>query len=355
MTVERIVTTGEFARIRGEYEKAYASDPWRSVFVSWSWMSAYFRAMRRRWTLLVARDEGVACGFCLLIEGGLRIGPARIYRELALGAYPTADYTSIVVDPRREDVVLRAFGEAIGAMEWDVLRASNVRDPRVARLIAIAGVGCEVAELQQNPAHFVALPASWPEYVQRLNGGRRYVARRYRTWREARLTEATDENVDSYIETLLELHQRRWNTNIATARRTYGRLFREAYGTGCCRIAVLWSADERPLAAQAAFTDAERRSWGVYMLAYDNERPKGSPGIGMLAKGLELAIEQGYSEYDFLRGEEPYKSRFGTELRMLENFVAARRTNRRRVAAAAYSCALGIKAALRRILFGRTL
>jgi CelD/BcsL family acetyltransferase involved in cellulose biosynthesis len=354
VTVEQVTTLKEFECLRGAYEDAYRGDPYRNVFVSWAWLRAFFAALRRPWMVLSVREGARYAGFCVLVESGLRLGPLPLYRELAIGAYPTADYASLIVSGDEEHV-LSALAAEISRLSWDVFRACNVHDSRVARMVAMMRDGHDVVEEPRNAAHVVPLPASWSEYMVRLNGEKQYVARRHKLWRDAELLEANDANVELYIDTLLRLHNRRWNSNLNSAKRTYGRLFREAYDRGCCRIAVLWDGDRRPLAAQAAFVDNERRSWGVYMLAYDRERQKGSPGIGMLAKALERAIVEGYGEYDFLRGDESYKARFGTELRMLENFLVKRRSLRRRLAEWLWARALAAKAFLRRVIFGRTL
>lgn len=354
MIVERIETIADFERIRVEYEAMYARDPHRNVFVSWPWLHAFFTAMRRRWTLLAARDGSRYTGFCILVETGIGTGRASLYRELAIGAYPTADYTSLLLGDEDERVIA-ALARAIDALAWDRLRANNVNDPRIARLVAYLRRRNDVTEEPRNSCRFVALPKSWGEYVVKLNGNKQYVARRYKRWRNASLVEADNASIDQYIDLLLRMHHRRWNSNLRKARETYGRLFRTAYDRGCCRIAVLWTADRRPVAAQAAFTDTERRTWGVYMLAYDRTTPKGSPGIGMLAKALDSAIRQGFSEYDFLRGDESYKDRFGTDVRLLENYVVSRRSARAQAALAIWNGAQGTKSVLRRLLFGRTL
>ncbi len=355
MTVERIATLEEFERIRGPYEGLYRKDPSRGVFVSWEWLRSYFAAMRGRWTVLAVARDARYVGFCVLVESGLAVGPLRLYRELALGAYPTADYGALIAEEGED--ILEEIARAIDAMPWDLFRACNVHDPRVGRVVAhLRSLGNGISEEPRNCCRFVPLPASWEEYAARnRSGDKRYVNRRRNLWRGASLVEADATTVDEYIETLLRMHHRRWRSNLHKARRTYGKLFREAYERGCCRIAVLWSADRRPLAAQAAFVDAERRSWGVYMLPYDRLAGKGSPGIGMLAKGLERAIDQGFAEYDFLRGDEPYTARFGTQVRLLENYVARRTSARSAAKERAWGAALHVKSILRRVLFGRTL
>jgi CelD/BcsL family acetyltransferase involved in cellulose biosynthesis len=342
--VDRIRTLDAFDRLRESYEAVYERDPYRTVFASWAWLRAYFVAMRRSWLLLAARRGREYVGYCLLVEHGIRVGPLRFYRELAVGAYPTADYSGLAIAEGEEDAI-DAFAGEIARMRWDTLRASNIRDPRVSRLMARLQPRNTFVEEPQNVCRFLELPA----------GCTRYARRRRNAWNDARFVEADDDSIDAYIETLLRFHHARWNSNARKARRTYGRLFREAYRRGCCRVGVLWSAEKKPLAAQAAFVDPERRSWGVYMLAHDRSVRRGSPGIAMLAYGLEHAAAQGFREYDFLRGDEPYKASFGARVRTLQNFVVRRAHAKSRAAERAWYSALDAKSHLRRMLFGRTL
>ncbi len=357
MTVECIERIEAFEGVRDAFESVYERDPYRTVFVSWPWLRGYFASMGRRWSVLALRDGERYIAFCPLVVSGGEIGAIRISRELALGAYPTADYSGLLIGAE-EDAALEAFARSIDAMAWDTFRANNLRDPRVARLVSLLGCGNDVTQEPPNACRFVSLPSTWSEYVAQHRNGKpalRYVLRRREAWHHASFVEADDATIDRDIEALLQLHHLRWRSNLRKARRTYGRLFREAYARGCCRVAVLWSGEKQPLAAQAAFVDSERRAWGVYMLAYDRSAPQHSPGIGMLALGLEHAIDQGFGEYDFLRGEEPYKAQFGARSRWLENFVVRRRSLRSRVANRLWALALRTKAFLRRVLLGKTL
>ncbi len=353
MIVDRIETLEAFDRIRDAYEDVYARDPHRNVFLSWAWLRAFMLAMRLPWTMLCVRRGTSYVAFCLVVERGMRIGPARLYRELALGAYPTADYCGVLVGDE-EEAAICALATAIDDLRWNLFRAADVRDPRVKRLITLLGKGNAISTPAPTPASFVPLPGTWHEYVERGRSSRqslRYVLRRYRQWQDAGFVESDDRTIDRDIETLLELNHRRWKTNLRKARKTYGRLFREAYANGCCTVAVMRAGD-RPIAAQAAFVDAEQRSWGVYMLACDRNAPRNSPGIGMLAKALERAIERRFGEYDFLRGSEAFKSQFGAQVRWLDNYVVRRRTFWSGVGEFLYTFALQAKSRVRALVVG---
>ncbi len=353
MTVESIGSLSGFERIRSEYERVYASDPQRTVFVSWSWLRSFVVAMRRPWTLLAVRDGDEYIAFLFFVTHSVRLGPLCLYREVGLGAYPTADYTGLVV-AGDESAAIEALGEALKRIRWDVIRARSIRDPRIARLVAVVGNGNVVRREESTACHVVALPESWNEFVEThpRKKSLRYALRRMNAWSAARFTIASDETIERDVDVLLALHHQRWKSNLRKARRTYGRLFKEAYRRGCCRLGVLWSEQGKPLAAQAAFVDPERTSWGIYMLAYDRASSRRSPGIGMLMRGIEHAISQRFAEYDFLRGDEAYKARFGSQIRWLENFTISRPSRRARATERAWSATMQAKRTVRNILVG---
>jgi CelD/BcsL family acetyltransferase involved in cellulose biosynthesis len=51
--------------------------------------------------------------------------------------------------------------------------------------------------------------------------------------------------------------------------------------------------------------------WGVYNSAFDHARREPAPGMVLMGETIRLAAEEGCHTFDFLRGAEPYKYRFG--------------------------------------------
>jgi len=54
-----------------------------------------------------------------------------------------------------------------------------------------------------------------------------------------------------------------------------------------------------------------RGTWYVYNSAYDHRRRELGPGMVLMGETIRLAAEEGCSTVDLLRGDEPYKYRFG--------------------------------------------
>src|SRR5437867_4366701 len=59
------------------------------------------------------------------------------------------------------------------------------------------------------------------------------------------------------------------------------------------------------------FSFAARGMWDVYNSAFDQSMRELAPGMVLMADTIRLACEEGCNSFDLLRGDEPYKYRFG--------------------------------------------
>ena len=62
----------------------------------------------------------------------------------------------------------------------------------------------------------------------------------------------------------------------------------------------------------------------AYLTSYDNEFERGSPGMLLIINYVRWAFDNGLTEVDFLRGDEPFKVRLANIEVVLNNYVAAR-------------------------------
>jgi CelD/BcsL family acetyltransferase involved in cellulose biosynthesis len=359
MTIDVISDAKGFEKVRSAYEEIYARDPYRNVFVSWPWLAAYFTVARSQWMVLAARDEASEryLAFMPLELYETRISRFSVDRELHLAANPTGDYNGLVALPDANGAI-ESFSTYIDGLQWDNFRANNVRDPRLELVVNGLSVNNCAVRHEDNPCWFVPFTESWDAFMRALSGKRGQHVRQaisgLERLGELRLECASAENIDEAIETVLVLNNQRWRTNLPKARRTYGRLFRAAFDHGCCRVHVLRS-EKTALAAQAAFVDPERRSWGAYMTGFNHEFARYSPGMVARALIIRDAMAEGFVEYDFLRGNEPYKRRFASENRWLRNWTVHRPGVRNQVVNAGRAGYHFAKAHARRILLGKTL
>ncbi len=86
-----------------------------------------------------------------------------------------------------------------------------------------------------------------------------------------------------------------------------------------------WRVDElliekRTVAALFGFSDGA--TYYLYNSAYDRELAEASPGIVLLTDTIERLAAEGFTRFDFLKGDEEYKTRLGASFRQLYRIEA---------------------------------
>lgn len=87
------------------------------------------------------------------------------------------------------------------------------------------------------------------------------------------------------------------------------------------RLHVL-SVGDRPAAATVSLVDGDR--WGLYNSAFDPVLSSFAPGMVLVTELIREAAEQDLATFDLLRGDEPYKYRFGATDRVIERVNVTR-------------------------------
>jgi CelD/BcsL family acetyltransferase involved in cellulose biosynthesis len=235
-----------------------------------------------------------------------------------VGGVDVADYLDLVAVAGHEEAAWKALLGAVPSDGWGLdLRPVPAGSPTVALLpglAAAAGLGCRVERDERCPV--IELPDTWDAYLATLSGKDRHELRRKVRRAEgagARVEVArTPGGVAAGMDSFLALHRK---SKVGKARFMDLRMegfFREVgaalAGAGWAALWVLW-IDERP--AASLFCLEYGGTVGLYNSGFDPEARALSPGVVLIARTIEDAIQRGFRRYDFLRGDEPYKYGFG--------------------------------------------
>lgn len=170
-------------------------------------------------------------------------------------------------------------------------------------------------KLQHSP--YIPLPADWETYLMGLDKKQRHEIRRkmrrssegqeqvevYIT-REAGMLE---DDMEDFLE-LMEQDEAKAEFLSPMMREQMKATMRCAFEENCMQLAFLLIGGKKA-AAYLSF-DFLDRVW-VYNSGLDWSYSAYSPGWVLLAYLLQMAIENGKQEFDFMRGDEGYKYKFG--------------------------------------------
>lgn len=240
---------------------------------------------------------------------------------LNVGAIEVSDYLDLVVRP--DDLPafaneLLAYLEQAHIPGWDSFVMYNLlsTSPAPAALQAAArSRGWTAAEEQLQHSPFIPLPGNWETYLAGIDKKQRHEIRR----KMRRLESAdgstrwyiADQNIEEEINAFMALMEQDPEKSAfltPTMREHMLLTARCAFEFGCINLAFL-EINGKKAAGYLSF-DYLNRLW-VYNSGLDRSFIEYSPGWVLLGYLLQWANENGRSEFDFMRGDEDYKYKFG--------------------------------------------
>jgi CelD/BcsL family acetyltransferase involved in cellulose biosynthesis len=329
MTVRLISTQEDLFALEADWNALAGNMPLRS----WDWLAAWWKHYERG----ESSDEragdrqlyvlGVYHGATRKLIG---IAPWYLDRSLVKGnmlrwlgsGEVCTDHLSIVCRKEHSGEVAIAIAEALTTMfdDWDQidLRAVDADDEAVLALLRqLEARECVVSRHAADSCWVLDLPPTWDDYLAAVSKSHRKQLRQL----ERRVLEServrwhraqSDDELAEAWRVLVDVHQRRRHAlgepGCFASQPFYdfhaemvGRFFRR----GELRMSWL-ELDGVPAAAE--YHVAGGSTMYAYQGGVDPDRLEEEPGRLSTILCLKAAIDEGHSQFDFLRGDEPYKA-----------------------------------------------
>lgn len=305
-----------------------------SPFRSWEWLSSWWETYGSDVEImapLVHSDDGelVAIAPWYIDISRTR---GRVIKTFGDGK-ACSDYTGILVDPSHADEAIATIGEwlqqsgtgRLGAtFNWDALEFDGVAESEATtvRLLEHVCPNSRFEKASSMHTWTVSLPGSWDEYLAARSKRRRNVLRRMarqfiESGRATVKFASSKDEVDEFFVSLVSLHTQR----------------RKELGCGGCfsfdrfdeflRLAANRLFDSDKLWLSQVWIDGEvaanslgiRESDAVYLYqcGFASKFESLKPGWIQNILNLQQAVELEIRRFDFLRGDEAYKSQLGGE------------------------------------------
>ncbi len=273
-------------------------------------------------------------------EDGAQIGAVafeRIGGTLRfLGGTEVTDYMGPVGRPdRREDVATALWAALVGREDWTDadLRGLPEDRPWLEALAAGAteqGLVVEVTDDQNGVAPFLALPGSWDAYLESLPAKLRHEIKRKANKLEAeagpvRTVTATQDTLAELLDRFVELHRMSEGPKgvfMQPGMEIFFRRLGESFGPS--EIFRLTFIEVGGQLAAGTIGFAFGGTFSLYNSAFDRTWGNLAPGMVLVGEDIRLAIEQGCGAFDLLKGDYPYKYRFGAVPRAIKRLVVTR-------------------------------
>ncbi len=271
-------------------------------------------------------------------EDGALLGIAPLFRVegqlYLIGSHEIADYLDFIARPQDLDDFVRAVLGAIKADEnsaqltlYNLLDESKTIESVKA---AVQAAGLTVSEETLQPCPYIALPESFDAYLESLDSKQAHELRR-KMRKAARnvlpvstelVSEASelDQALDDFFG-LMTQEEDKLKFLTPAMRAQMEAIARAAFAGGWLQLVFLKVGRQR--AAAYMNFDYDNRIWG-YNAGFSNAHAQLSPGWLMMAEMMQRSIEDKKTVFDFMRGDEEYKYRFGAVNRYVKKLTIGR-------------------------------
>jgi CelD/BcsL family acetyltransferase involved in cellulose biosynthesis len=288
---------------------------------------------QRTWWRCLGNDNLVIMVF--RNEDGQLVGLAPLYgstnqagqRELSfVGCVDISDYLDLLVDRNHVEAVHQALLDCLGRDDgpaWDKLYLCSLTQHSVTHTKlaeAARARGWQATVQQQDVCPVIVLPSSWDDYLADLDKKQRHEIRRKirKIEREAETRWYVIDSLEGLAEAMdvfIRLHQQStrdkedfWSDDLI---QFFNAVSAEIAQAGWLK---LYFIEVNGVEAAAMLCFDYNNEFLLYNSGYDPEQFANlSPGNVLTSYTIQEAIRLGRSRYDFLRGDEVYKFRFGAQ------------------------------------------
>ncbi len=356
MHVDVIDSPEALAALKSNWDAVYDADPEAQFFLSWTWIANWLQEINFQWLVLAAKASPDASAYgaffplVLRTERGKECG---FYNEIRTGGGWFAPYDGLICIPDIEDQAIPAFSNHILGLNWASLKLENIfaTSKRLSLLLKpFAQPGLVTAKLERPDDGdgidrdiylYVKLPGQWDAFLERnLSSNSRKKAKRIMRMLEGsaelRITHADANSFERDLDTLLGFWQAQWGAKTASqygervavgTLSHYRNMLTSCFGAGSLYLPVLWQG-ETPIGAMGTLIDAKKRSLISLIGGRDLTATSLQPGFILDLHSIRWAIQNGFSTYDLLMGNFPYKYSLGPEERRIEPLCVRTKSGR---------------------------
>jgi CelD/BcsL family acetyltransferase involved in cellulose biosynthesis len=311
------------------------------IYLTHEWLSTWWKHFGegKQLNVLLIEKEGQPMSIVPLMRTEYRIGLIKIRALETLGSL-NCNHIGLTLSGSSEEAVSVfltyleeefAKGELALRLTWvpDDCAFLNLLRSR----ISLPASNLIMQDKVKTLAPYITLPSTWDEYSRWLSPNRRHVLRRkLRSLEKAHRVEfrdCTGDNLESMLSRFIDLHERRWQSaNVKGVfydpkmEGFYRDIATQFVKKGWLHFSCLF-VDNEVTSAEYGFI--YNHKFYCVITARDIKYYDYNVGHLHLMRLIKYAIEKGLREFDFLRGDEPYKFHWTESARKYMNVIIVKK------------------------------
>jgi len=253
-----------------------------------------------------------------------------------LGGTEVTDYMGPVALPEAREAMAKELWTGLLARDdWADADLRGLAEDRewlgsLQSAAAAAGLAVEETEDQNGVAPFLPLAPTWDAYLEGLPSKLRHeIKRKARKLQDEagpyRIIGATTETLIPFLDRFVELHRLSEGPKgvfMQPGMEIFFRRLGEAFlPSGVFQLTFI---EVGGVKAAGTIGFAFGGTFYLYNSVFDRELQHLAPGMVLVGEDVRLAIEAGCAAFDLLKGDYPYKYRFGAHPRAVRRLIVTR-------------------------------
>lgn len=319
MKISAISTFEGLSKLESSWKRMFRESGSANIFLSWEWSSLWLKHFCRDHGLLILRiednEEVVGIAPLMVRRGGI----SSSYKPIVsfIGG-DLADYSDFLILRDNREVVRTILDFLVkninwGIMVFDRISQSSPNLPHIKESLSELGYPSQVNVRSVSPC--IRIENDWDNYYKKISKGLRQDIRTAHN--KLKLVgeieyEGYDENASkTLLNAFFEMHKKRQADKVGKSifeqgknRIFFNELASVFNGLGWMDLSAL-KIDGRIISAVFAFK--YREVFFYWIPVFDPEFLKYSPAKVHVQMLLKKCFDQGFEEFDLMRGDESYK------------------------------------------------
>jgi len=322
----------QFINLEGEWNKTLNKSKDNNIFSTWEWLYCWWRhfGKNKQLRIILATEGDTLIGMAPLMISKYSILKFGNFIKLEFIGTPEADYNNFILTKKEGDCLRRFLNYVMTECdEWDCLELREIPMESIsANLLESLNAkdfgGRSITKTTVNVCPYITLPSDMETFFKTLGGSMRRNLRRYMrklasNYNVDTKTHASFGTLEEAMDTFFMLHQKRWIAQGRTgvfSKKIYREFHKDvarSFDKKGWLDLIFLTANNNPIAALYTFNYQRKKC--VYLTGSDPAYFQFRVGNLLTLQAIERSIKNGLSEFDFMRGDEPYKALWTTKIR----------------------------------------
>ena len=321
LKITEINGTDQFYGLKYKWNEVLERSKDKNPYLTWEYLLTYWRhfGKEKKLRILYIENENKIIAIAPLRQSRYKFAHLLGYDVIEPLAYRHSDYTGLILSEKEAECLKLFLNRLVEHDDWDFIYLYDIPGTSIIpHLLPRISEPIPKFELEEGViCPYITIPDSMDILMRGLSAKfrknlRRSIKNLQKDYGKVELKRYDEfSSVEEAMNLFFELHQKRWKSKgklgvySSQKIRDFSLDVSKVFANNEWLALYFLTVNEEPIASQYCLEYKQKMHYGLG--GFDPDYSKYSVGNLITAKVIEKCIERKIKEYDFLKGDEPYK------------------------------------------------